>query len=250
MALQVTDWTGFYANAGVGYGFWDADTTTVSATTGACVLCTKQRQGGDGWLGEIGLGYDYQFSSRIVGGAFFDYDFSSLRGTIQDQGPFLAGTIKQNSSWYVGARAGWLMTPEILNYFSVGYTHAHFDGAAMGGTGGVVMPAVVPGYSTSDYSGGGWFIGSGLEVAVAPGWFWRSEYRYAEYSNQTLTDTNPAAVELTSITFKPVEQTATTEIVYKFDWADRSAALIAGCMVSLGPERPPLTLGRRASWAC
>src|SRR5262245_15337074 len=54
-------------------------------------------QGGKGWLGRVGIGYDYQFASHIVAGLFGDYDFSSLKGTIQDQNPFLAGEIKQTS---------------------------------------------------------------------------------------------------------------------------------------------------------
>ena len=31
--LQVSNWTGFYANGGVGYGLWEADTTTVNPVT-------------------------------------------------------------------------------------------------------------------------------------------------------------------------------------------------------------------------
>src|SRR5262245_20626085 len=76
-------WTGFYLNGGLGYGAWTADTTTVDPTTGQCVLCPVQVQGGKGWLGRIGIGYDYQFTSNIVAGVFGDYDFDShLKGTI------------------------------------------------------------------------------------------------------------------------------------------------------------------------
>lgn len=219
MLPPVAQWSGFYANLGVGYGFWEADTKTVDRFTGACVLCATQDQGGTGWLGEIGLGYDRQLSNRFVAGVFVNYDFSKIEGTIQDQSPFLAGKTDNNSTWFVGARAGWLMTPEILNYYSVGYTRAHFDGAAMNNTGGIVFPPTPPGFATSDYKSGGWFVGSGLEVAVGGGWFWRSEVRYAKYGKKTLTDTNAATGDaIDSITFEPAIQTATTEIVYKFNW--------------------------------
>jgi opacity protein-like surface antigen len=55
-------------------------------------------------------------------------------------------------------------------------------------------------------------------VAVAPGWFWRTEYRYARYRNTTLPDTNGAGAANNSITFKPEVQTFTTGIAYKFGW--------------------------------
>ena len=216
VALQVSSWTGFYANGGVGYGLWDSETTTVNHVTGACILCQHQDQGGRGWLGEIGLGYDYQFSSKIVGGVFVNYDFSDIHGTIQDQVPFFAGETKNNSTWFVGARAGWLMTPDILNYWGVGYTHAYFDGANMSDTRG--FPPFQGGGTTSDFSHGGWFISGGLEVAMHDGWFWRSEVRYADYGKDTLTDTAPNGFSHADITFDPIVQTATSEIVYKFNW--------------------------------
>ncbi len=212
--LQVSNWTGFYANGGVGYGLWDAETTTVSPITGNCILCQHQDQGGRGWLGEIGLGYDYQFSNKIVGGVFVNYDFSDIHGTIQDQGPFFAGETNNNSTWFIGARAGWLMTPDILNYWGVGWTRTHFDGATMSNT----FQGAATGFSTSDYSGSGWFLSGGLEVAMHDGWYWRSEVRYADYSTETLSDTNGTGGAAANITFNPIVQTATSEIVYKFNW--------------------------------
>jgi hypothetical protein len=91
----IYNWTGLYVDGGFGYGMWTADTTTINPLTGGCVLCVTQTQGGKGWLGTIGGGYDYQFnllSYNVVIGALGSYDFSSLTGTIQDQTPFFAGT--------------------------------------------------------------------------------------------------------------------------------------------------------------
>jgi len=214
-ALIITNWSGFYTNAGVGYEFWAADTTVINPGTGACVVCAKHEQGGNGWLGEIGFGYDAQVTDKIVLGAFVDYDLSRVKGTITDPGFGVSGRTDNNSTWFVGARAGWLMTSQVLNYYNVGYTHAHFDGASMSATGIGPAPA---GFATSDYDGDGWFVGGGLEVAAGGGWYWRSEVRYAEYSKQTLSDTNGAGARLNNITFEPVVQTATSEVVYKFNW--------------------------------
>src|SRR5262245_57331891 len=70
-------WTGFYLNGGFGYGLWTAETTVV-VPGGVCVLCENQIQGGKGWLGVVGIGYDRQLTSKIVGGVFADFNLSSL----------------------------------------------------------------------------------------------------------------------------------------------------------------------------
>ena len=47
------------------------------------------------------------------------------------------------------------------------------------------------------------------------GWFWRSEVRYSDYSNAARVITGaPSAI----LNFDPVVETATSEIVYKFNW--------------------------------
>ena len=116
---------------GMGYGMWAADTTTVNPTTGVCVLCVTQVQGGKGYLGVVGAGYDWQFAPTWVAGVFGDFDISSLKGTIQDQDPRFAGSIKQTSAWAVGPRVGWLPSPQTMTYVNGGYTGARFSGTNM-----------------------------------------------------------------------------------------------------------------------
>ena len=213
--LQVSNWTGFYANGGVGYGLWDSETTVIDPATGACVVCTTTDHSGRGWLGEIGLGYDAQVSDKIVLGAFFNYDFSSMRGTIEDQSLGVvsaSGKTNNDFTWFVGARGGWLMTPSVLNYWGIGYTQTHFGGATLSETGPGGGPT---GYSTPGFTAGGWFLSGGLEVAMHDGWFWRSEVRYSDYSTKAVHESGPVPFD---INFDPVVETATSEIVYKFNW--------------------------------
>jgi outer membrane immunogenic protein len=209
--LQVSNWTGFYANGGVGYGLWDAETTTSVPGIG-CVICTKTDHGGRGWLGEVGFGYDYQLNDKIVIGALFNYDFSGISGQLDDGG-FATAKANNDSTFFVGARAGWLMTPSVLNYWSIGYTHAHFGSGALGAT---IPVAIPPGFNRSDYNADGWFLGGGLEVAMHGGWFWRSEVRYSDYSKSGMNETGPGGSAI--LNFDPVVETATSEIVYKFNW--------------------------------
>ena len=70
----------------------------------------------------------------------------------------------------------------------------------------------------TSYDAGGWFIGGGLEVAMHGGWFWRSEVRYSDYSKDVRTETLPASAHVVNLNFDPVVETATSEIVYKFNW--------------------------------
>lgn len=207
-------WTGFYVSAGFGYGMWTADTTTISATTGICVLCVPQTQGGRGALGTFGIGYDLQFHERLVAGAFVDGSFSRMKGSIQDQGPFFAGTLQEDREFAVGGRVGMLVNPAVLTYGTAGYSRAHFTGANMVTT---FLGAPSP-FSTPAFSRGGWFIGGGTEMALHTGWFWRTEYRYADYGSVVLPDRTAAGAAANSIGFSPIEQTVRTEVVYKFNW--------------------------------
>jgi outer membrane immunogenic protein len=206
-------WTGFYFAAGGGYGMWVADTTTVDPVTGRCVLCVEQRQGGRGWFGTVGAGFDFQVSERIVLGVLADYDFSSLKGTIQDQGPFFAGEIKQKSAWAVGGRAGWLVTPHLLSFFTAGYTQARFSDARMLDT----FAGTSFGFSTPAFTTSGYFFGGGVEYEVFRGWNWKNEYRVASYDSRTLRDCTAIGFCLDSITFKPTVQTIRSELVYRFN---------------------------------
>ena len=212
--LPPVNWNGFYINGGIGYGGWFADTTSVSPTTGVCIRCVEQRQGGKGWLGVVGAGFDYQIMPRVVAGVFGDFDFADLKGTIQDQGPFFAGSIKQKDAWAVGGRVGWLVTPRLLTYWNVGYSSARFSGADMLNA----QTGAPTNFTTPETTFNGWFAGGGLEAPIMPNLFWRTEYRYASYGGKSLTDTNGTGGVVNDITFKPAVQTITTQLLYKFNW--------------------------------
>jgi outer membrane immunogenic protein len=211
--VAATPWTGFYVNGGIGYGMWAADTTVLNSTGTVCTACTTQVQGGKGWLGRIGAGYDYQFTQHIVAGVFGDFDIASLEGTIQDGFSFRAGQIKETSAWAAGVRAGWLANSRTLGYINGGYTGARFSDATIldsrtGAPTGLTTPATTL---------NGWFLGGGVETSVAPNLFWRTEYRYSYYNSKDLPEAVSSGAIVNNITFKPTVQTVTTELVYKFN---------------------------------
>ena len=118
------NWTGFYIFGGGGGGLWAADQHVLDTATGI-PLTIDQRQGGSGWFGTVGLGYDWQFSNTWVFGLFGDGQFGSIRGTLQDPFFGVTGTAKLRDSWAAGVRLGWLVAPNVLSYVNGGYSGAH-----------------------------------------------------------------------------------------------------------------------------
>src|SRR5579871_6312224 len=223
MPEPVYNWTGFYIFGGAGGGVWDADTLTFNNVTGV-PLVGGQKQGGDGWFGTVGAGYDWQFNQSWVAGIFADGQFGSLKGTIagaSNTGP-ISGVEKLQDTWAAGARIGWLVAPNVLSYVNGGYTQSYWSGASytniVTGVGGLI--------TTPSFNKGGWFIGGGVENNLnifgitAPGWFMKTEYRAAYYDKATLNETVIATGLPSGLadTFHPLVQTVSTSLVYRFNW--------------------------------
>jgi outer membrane immunogenic protein len=220
MAAPVANWTGFYIFGGAGGGLWAADQHVQNTTTGT-VLTIDQRQGGSGWFGTVGAGYDWQFSGTWVAGIFADGQFGSIKGTLQDPLGGLTGTQKLEDSWAVGARLGWLVAPNVLSYVNGGYTGAHF-----GTTNFTNLAGVPQGIHLNSYNRNGWFVGGGVENSLSffgissPGWFMKTEYRSAFYNaktNSELFDGTNVAVGR-DLRFNNWNQTISTSLVYRFNW--------------------------------
>jgi outer membrane immunogenic protein len=227
----VYSWTGCYVDAGVGYGFWDQKHNGETdpgfvAPPGFALVPSTVNSGGEGWLGRVGGGCDYQtplFNNRLVIGAFADYDFTDLSGTFQDSSFVAFGNEKESGAWATGARVGYLVTPSLLAYFEGGYTQARFDSISL-----VVDPAVATGFFYPAQTYHGWFIGGGTEYALSGivpinGLFWRNEYRYAQYQSATLPlECSCAAGPLGyGSTMQKDLQTITSGLVWRFDFGGR-----------------------------
>jgi outer membrane immunogenic protein len=218
----VYNWTGFYIFGGGGGGIWDADTFT-RVTPGGAPLTINQRQGGDGWFGTVGAGYDWQFNSNWVFGIFGDGQFGSLRGTIQDPvAAAITGTIKMQDAWAAGARLGYLVAPNVLSYVNGGYTGSHWSGTTMFGT----FSGLPVGIHTNSFNRNGVFVGGGFENSLnffgitSPGWFMKTEYRAAYYERKDVSELFDGTNAFVGhdISFKPWVQTISTSLVYRFNW--------------------------------
>jgi outer membrane immunogenic protein len=211
-------WTGFYVGAGWGYAVTDTNSSVV--TPGGIQGTTNN--GSKGWLGMVDVGYDYQFNIagwNLVAGVLADYNFGDVKGTWNFQAAnavlsTLTGVEQEKSFWDAGARIGWLITPDILSYFSGGYSSAHFNGMNLNPIGAPL--------STSSHNYGGWFTGAGIETKIAsvPGLYFNTEYRYTNYNNTTLAvaGSGASAPGTFSLKLQPSQQTVMSGLHYKFNW--------------------------------
>jgi outer membrane immunogenic protein len=214
-------WTGFYVGAGWGYAV--SDTNSSVQLTGPGTFQGTTSNGARGWLGMVDVGYDYQFNVggwNLVAGVLADYDFGNVTGTWNFQAAngvlsTLTGVEKEKSFWDAGGRIGWLITPDILSYFSGGYSQAHFNGMTLNPLGSPL--------STASHNYGGWFTGAGIETKIQsiPGLYFNTEYRFTSYTNATLPVAGSGASAIGqpfSLKLSPTQQTVMSGVHYKFNW--------------------------------
>jgi outer membrane immunogenic protein len=225
VVVPVVNWTGCYVGGGGGYGLWNQENTAFADGPPRVQFSDTTTTGGRGYFGTVQGGCDYQFAAmgqQFVIGAFGDYDFSSLKGKLNP--PALGGLVgdeKMSSAWSVGGRAGWLVVPSLLTYFSAGYTEATFDRTNFTFVFGPPF-GVAAGLFQDKRTYKGWFLGAGDEYALnfLPGLFWKTEYRFStfdrEYNNIRATATGlPIGFSDDS---KKWVHTVRSELVYRFNW--------------------------------
>lgn len=199
----VPSWTGCYVDGGVGYGMWTQDHYSEVVEPGSLTQVTPSvTGGGEGWLGRLGAGCDYQIGSRWVIGAFGDYDFMDLSGSFQEPLIGWTGNEKESGAWAVGGRIGYLVTPKLLAYADGGFTQARFSQINLSTD---AIPSTPTGDFIPAHNYNGWFVGGGTEYALADifpiqGLFWRTEYRYASYRSADLPILTSSGTPLTGST--------------------------------------------------
>ncbi|HET8544877.1 MAG TPA: hypothetical protein VFL68_10250 [Pseudolabrys sp.] len=211
----IYNWTGFYVAGGFGYGMFNLDS---SLTNNGVLVSDNVTNAGRGLFGTVGLGFDYQFSDRIVGGVFADFDFSNIKGHFSDPWWERSGEIKQTWAWAAGARVGYLVNPAVLSYFGAGFTRARFSSVALTdsglGTSGLDI--------TEAQTYNGWFLSSGVEAMLPglPGWSVKTEYRFADYGKKDvpIIELGPRFIGPGVVNIHPYVQTVRAELAYKFGW--------------------------------
>ena len=232
--VAAPSWTGFWLSGGFGYGMgqYQSSVTDIAGTT---IFDVGHDAGMKGWLGKVGAGYDYQFGGSWVVGAFADATWGNVSGRNSftcpgacsgpTQGYF--GAVQNDFSWAVGGRIGYVALPGLLTYFNGGYTQADIKAITYTATDGSGI-----GPSLGSRRLNGYFLGGGTEYAISqiPGLFWKNEVRFSKFGNRTDTNicSGPACSPLGGLHTLDrnnlVEQAATTELVYRFNWGGPAVA--------------------------
>ena len=208
-------WTGCYVGAGGGYGMWNQETFHETDPGFVSDEATTTTGGGRGWFGTAQVGCDYQIASSWVIGAFGDWDWGNLKGTVHINDGFI-GDEKNSWTWAAGGRIGYVMAPQFLTFVSGGYTQAHFDQVNLADS----ITGLDAGLSLASNTYHGWFIGSGYEYGLSflPGLFWKTEYRYSTFQAADLSHLDITGVSDGSATnSKKFIQTIRSELVFRFN---------------------------------
>jgi opacity protein-like surface antigen len=140
----------------------------------------------------LGVGYDKQIGSMLLG-VMADYQFRTNKTTIGGV------SVKESDAIFLGARAGFLPTHNMLVYVLGGYTWLNHSGVVNS------LQSADTNYGDAGYTAkygdgsfGGFTLGGGAEIPVARNWFLGVEGRHTWYGKEdlvssTYTYTSPTA---------------------------------------------------------
>jgi outer membrane immunogenic protein len=232
-AVAVFSWTGCYVGAGGGYGMFNQRTQSFGNGVPNSVAIDN---GGRGWFGTVQVGCDYQVAPSIVVGAFADYDFSGIKGSMGWPFAPQVGSEALRSSWAAGGRIGWLPSQRLLVFASGGYTEARFGQINFVFTNGAPSNFLIQKHTYT-----GWFVGSGYEYALGwlPGLFWKTEYRFADYGTDRLQMFFGAVPTTDTMDSRKYVHTVRSELVWRFNAGGAATAVADASMRVKAPRAAP-----------
>ena len=168
------NWSGFYVGVGVGAGANVAELSGLGLSG-----FSLDGIGGEGVFGELTVGYDYMVSPRFLFGGLADVHYSNIETRLEI--PAFGGLDASASDTYgfdLGLRAGYLFTPSTLGYLLGGYAwqKGEIEVSGLGGGGDL------------DSDRDGYFVGVGVETAIAGNWTLKTEYRFTQFGTDNVLE--------------------------------------------------------------
>jgi outer membrane immunogenic protein len=182
-------WSGFYFGLNAGGGIGNSRSDFSIAGNPAFASVNNYLPGASGGAQ---AGFNWQVGATVVG-IETDIQASGLKGGINTPcaaglcGMPLTASYTQRMPWFGTVRgrlgfaaSGWLI------YATGGYAYARLETDAFAAAG-----AAAATFSLHE-TRNGWTVGSGIEVAFAPGWSAKLEYLYLDFGNRSTAMTFPA----------------------------------------------------------
>lgn len=195
---EKTNWTGIYGGVAGGGGV--AVTNVSTAFGGASANTTAA---GQGLLGSVFAGADYQFAPQGLVGILGDFTWAGLQSTasLSAGGGNATVASNPNRAWSVMGRIGYLPTPSTLLYAAGGYAGQNVTSTATASVGGANA------FAQQDNTFHGWTVGPGIETVVTGGWTTRLEYRYSQFQQQQV---------VSGVGLQPSTHAVRAGLAYKF----------------------------------
>ncbi|MEM8751020.1 MAG: outer membrane beta-barrel protein [Pseudomonadota bacterium] len=179
VAVKADSWSGAYVGVAIGAG---GAVNELEAPFGPGITASLDGIGAEGYQFSGGIGYDYQFNSRVVFGLMADYTWSNIE---TDLGVTIDGLgsggydLEADNAFSILGRVGALSGPDTLIYGLAGYSYQSFDGSL-----GIFDDVGDPVFGTSyDFDLNGLTIGAGIENRIGNGLALKLEYRYTSFEN-------------------------------------------------------------------
>jgi outer membrane immunogenic protein len=182
-APQSSKWTGFYVGVYGGYSF--ANDTRANVGTK-----NFKFNGADGFIGGLQAGYDHQVDSYVIGAAG-DFGYNGVSKSWMNPTNDYKNKVEGNYSGSLRARAGYLVTNDLLVYATSGWA---FISVKLSGDD---VPSVGD-LKTQTKTLNGYTVGAGIEYKITSNVSINTEYRYSDYQKASVNNFGAAKAGLTS----------------------------------------------------
>jgi outer membrane immunogenic protein len=215
------DWTGFYAGLNAGYGWGETSSTNLPFDQASQIFFGQFPQTNfDASFRQAGaiaggqMGYNWQFSDRVVAGLESDLQWSDLRGHARRVGNITGlsnmsfdAVPDRRLEWFgtLRGRLGLLVTPTLLLYgtggLAYGETRSGGNIVFSSGIGQTILNApifscsvVAPNcYAGSDRQTSlGWSAGAGGELRFGANWSAKLEYLHVDLPSTSVRLVSPS----------------------------------------------------------
>ena len=194
------NWTGIYGGVAAGAGMGFGKVTALAGNAAASF-----DSGGQGLLGSVFGGADYQFSPYALVGVMGDFTWTGIAPTLTITTPgggsaYLAA--ESNRQWSVMGRIGYLPVPSTLLYAAGGFTQLNVHATA-----NLTLAGGGSAFASRDTTFNGFTVGPGIETVITGGWTTRLEYRFSQFEQKE---------PIFGTTMQPSNHTIRAGLSYKF----------------------------------